>query len=175
MKKALLLFGALGLAPVACTTAPPAYSSQFAETPDAPEAPADVPELPAAPPPPQAQLQAPTDAATAYAAPPAQEVAQAPGGTGQWVNTAQYGWVYMPYAPSYSYAPQPGVAYTYVYSSGAGWRWVTSPWVWGGGARPYFTNGAQYHSWYRPTYWGSGYRWGGVVQGRPYRGQYERR
>jgi hypothetical protein len=95
--------------------------------------------------------------------------------TGQWVHTAQYGWVWMPYGPAYSYAPVTGTAYTYVFYPTFGWRWVAAPWVWGAGPRPYFVHGPRYFAWYRPRFWSPGYRgWAVRVRPVPFR-RYHRR
>ena len=123
--------------------------------------PAQVPSaIPQAPPPPtdtgyEESEQAQEQAEPVAPAPPPQ------GQSGQWVSTAQYGWIYVPYSSAYTYAPDYGTSYSYVYYPSYGdWRWVSAPWIWGIGVRPYFCYGPRYYSWYRPTYWNSGYRWG---------------
>ncbi len=74
---------------------------------------------------------------------------------GQWVSTAQYGWVFMPYAQQYTYVPVQGDPSMYVYYPAFGWRWIGAPWVRGWGPRPYWgpwgrTHFAWYaHPWYR--------------------------
>jgi hypothetical protein len=69
---------------------------------------------------------------------------------GQWVNTSQYGWVYLPYDQAYTYiAADSGVAQTYVYSVATGWSWVYAPWVLGVGPAPVWgPRGRVYFSWY---------------------------
>jgi len=119
-------------------------------------------ELP--PPPPPLATNAPAPAPP-QAAPPA----AAP--SGQWVNTDQYGWLWMPYDRQYTYVPADLRAFPdmYVYYPAYGWRWVVAPWVYGYGPAPYWgTSGPRYFVWYsRPWfrvggYWGwGGYRtWG---------------
>ncbi len=87
---------------------------------------------------------------------------------GQWVNTSQYGWVYMPYDQAYtSVAADTGVARMYVYSVGAGWSWVYAPWVFGVGPAPVWgPRGRVHFSWYAHPWFH--YRPGvRVVVGRP--------
>jgi hypothetical protein len=136
---------------------------------------------PEAPPPPisSGQVQTPQP----QAAPPAEnapETANLPppatagtSPTGQWVYTSQYGWVYMPYGSSYTYAPTVagGDPYQYVYYPAWGWRWIAAPWVFGIGPRPYFgVYGYAHYGWYgRPWF---GHPWWGFHRGYPggYRG-----
>jgi hypothetical protein len=88
--------------------------------------------------------------------PPSVAVAP-PSGTGQWVDTAQYGWVWMPYGTAYTFLPAGAYPDMYVYVPVYGWRWVVAPWVWGIGPRPYSVYG-----WARFPWWGRGYgRWYG--------------
>jgi hypothetical protein len=87
----------------------------------------------AAPPPPTA---APQQPATPALTTPVRVAAPAP--EGQWVFTQQYGWVYMPYAQSYTYVPAVGDPLVYVYYGSAGWRWVRAPWLIGTGPSPYW-------------------------------------
>jgi len=68
---------------------------------------------------------------------------------GQWVFTAQYGWLYMPYGNRYvlSHAAGP---YAYVYYPSHGWHWVAAPWIVGSGPYPYFgARGPFAYHWYR--------------------------
>ena len=71
---------------------------------------------------------------------------------GQWVYTAQYGWVFMPYADQYvdagdAYAETP---YAFVYYPGNAWTWVAAPWVWGWEAYPCFGPlGPNRFTWFR--------------------------
>jgi hypothetical protein len=73
---------------------------------------------------------------------PAEQVdASDRGGTsqGQWVDTEQYGWVWMPYGSGYTSLPSDGGAPSmYVYYPSFGWTWVIAPWIWGWGPMPYF-------------------------------------
>jgi hypothetical protein len=104
----------------------------------------------------QQQVPPPPPEATPAPAPP-------PGvPAGQWVQTDQYGWVWMPYADTYTYVPQSatGTPYMYVYYPVVGWTWLAAPWVWGIGPWPYFGvygcvgYGWYGHGWWRtPTYW----------------------
>ena len=107
------------------------------------------------PPPPPAVL--PTPPTEPQQSPPR----QAPADTGQWVHTAQYGWVWMPYGDDYTYAPEDGSTPSmYVYYPDFGWCWLTAPWLWGWGPMPYFgLLGPGYYGWY-----GRGLgRWGGFA------------
>ena len=65
--------------------------------------------------------------------------AQAPASTGQWVYTSEYGWVWMPYSSTYTYAPPDGSTPSmYVYYPDFGWCWLVAPWLWGLGPSPFF-------------------------------------
>jgi len=96
-------------------------------------------------------------------------VAAAPApASGQWVYTAQYGWVWMPYAASYTYLAADAYPDMYLYVAAYGWRWVVAPWVWGIGPRPYFgVYGSARYPWYGRGYgrW-YGFRGGPVWAGR---------
>src|SRR5882724_9501516 len=77
----------------------------------------------------------PPPAPTAIPQPVAPPVAVTP--SGQWVNTSQYGWLWLPYEQSYTYVvPDSSVAYMYAYYPTFGWRWVGAPWVLGMGPSP---------------------------------------
>jgi len=91
---------------------------------------------------------------------------------GQWSYTAQYGWIWTPYAQNYTYVAEKGeTAFTYAYYPRYGWRWLPAPWVLGWGPRPYWGHyGYNRFAWherpwfrvgvYRPevwTHWGHGY------------------
>jgi hypothetical protein len=83
---------------------------------------------------------------------------------GQWVYTAQYGWVWMPYGEQYTYEPDSSNAYpyAYLYEPDIGWAWVVAPWIWGWGPMPYFGYWGPWHfHWYR----GPGFVHGAVVGG----------
>jgi hypothetical protein len=122
--------------------------------PAAVEPPAPPPE--SAPPPP---LTTPAPPSVGPSVPPQAETAAAPPSDGQWVYTAQYGWVWMPYGQAYTYLPAGGaVPDMYVYYPAFGWRWVVAPWVWGLGPQPYFG----VHGVVRFVWWGRGFgRWYG--------------
>jgi hypothetical protein len=89
---------------------------------------------------------------------------------GQWVYTAQNGWIYMPYGDQYVYSDT-GSAYAYVYYPAVGWRWLTAPWLIGSGPYPYFgTRGPFAYGWYRGLErsrhpWGAHYA---RLHGRPW-------
>ncbi len=107
-------------------------------------------------------------------APPADQsgvmTQQPPSATGQWVYTAQYGWVWMPYGNAYTYVPPNGGAPDmYLYYPDVGWTWVVAPWIWGWGPMPYYgLYGTAGFGWY-----GYGYgRWYGYAG--PYAGWYGR-
>ncbi|HVZ36764.1 MAG TPA: hypothetical protein VG963_30270 [Polyangiaceae bacterium] len=48
---------------------------------------------------------------------------------GQWVNTAQYGWIWVPAGTTT--ATIDGVPVAYLYMPAHGWTWYASPWGWG--------------------------------------------
>jgi hypothetical protein len=95
--------------------------------------------------------------------PPAQGQ-QAPAAGGQWVYTQQYGWVWMPYGQQYTYVPGTGDPYMYCYYPGYGWDWLSAPWIFGWGPRPYWgAFGLGYFAWYSHPWFGYrfGAGWGG--------------
>lgn len=54
---------------------------------------------------------------------------QPPPPQGQWVNTAQYGWIWVPAGTtSVAIGDVPSV---YMYTPTYGWTWYASPWGWG--------------------------------------------
>ena len=114
-------------------------SAQSAKPTSAPPGQTPPPPPQQLPPPPEAQAQ-PTPEAQGYEsatqpqAPPVQAPPQ-PAATGQWVYTAQYGWIWMPYGVQYTYESADGGAYPYeyVYYRTYGWTWLAAPWVWGRG------------------------------------------
>ncbi|MES1164277.1 MAG: hypothetical protein ABUR63_00850 [Verrucomicrobiota bacterium] len=116
----------------------------------------------------------------------AQPLSYPPAGlpAGQWLYTAQYGWIWMPYGTQYTYEPPQADAgpYAYVYGPTLGWSWVAAPWVWGWGAAPYFGvyGGVHYpwygravygwqHPYYGHAYYGHAY-YGHTYYGHPYGG-----
>lgn len=110
--------------------------------------PSEAPPPPPMAPPPQT---APPGAAAApgQQAPAQGPAAPRPAGTGQWVFTDQYGWVWMPYGDRYTYLPPDGATPSmYVYYPEAGWCWVVAPWLWGLGPRPYFVAGPRFYLWF---------------------------
>lgn len=83
--------------------------------------------------------------------PPApQSERQQSSGSGQWVYTEQYGWVWMPYGDRYTHVPPDGSPPNmYVYEPEVGWCWVVAPWLWGWGPMPYFgTLGYRHYAWF---------------------------
>ena len=114
-------------------------------------APTEVPPAPQyeAPPAPPAQAEAPAPP------PPAEAPASPP--AGQWIYTQQYGWIWMPYSDSYTYAPANGYGepYAYVYYPAYScWTWVAAPWVWGFGPWPFFgVFGPARFGWYGHGWW----------------------
>jgi hypothetical protein len=117
----------------------------------------------------------PPPAPTAIPQPVAPPVAVTP--SGQWVNTSQYGWLWLPYDQSYTYVvPDGSVAYTYAYYPTVGWRWVAAPWVFGIGPSPYWgAYGTARFAWYAHPWFqrGVGHRGGSgghVFEGHPSRG-----
>lgn len=75
---------------------------------------------------------------------------------GQWVFTAQYGWLWMPYAIRYVHEPSANGAHpqAFVYHPTHGWTWVPAPWIWGWGVMPFYGSAGPWHfAWYRgPTF-----------------------
>lgn len=147
---AFLALLSLGSGYAAAQGVPATGTSQAAQPvqPSSPE-PRDLP-----PPPPQE-------------IPPPPQEQQEPAATGQWIFTAQYGWVWMPYGSEYiapatiaGYAP-----YAYIYHPFDGWVWLAAPWVYGWGVSPYFgSHGPAAFAWYHPSFWG-GHRWGHIPGG----------
>jgi hypothetical protein len=79
--------------------------------------------------------------ARAVAAEPAAAEPRAPVPQGQWVHTAQYGWVWMPHGRGYVTAPAFGAPSMFVYGPTLGWGWVVAPWVVGWGPSPWYGRG----------------------------------
>lgn len=79
---------------------------------------------------------APPDASQAAPPPaPSGEPPAAPDPEGRWVYSAQYGWIWVPYAGPYAQVPPPGygTSHVYVYYPSYGRTWVAAPWVWAPG------------------------------------------
>jgi hypothetical protein len=165
----------LGLAQAQDTTGQVSASEPGA-SPQAVQPPTPAPDLqppapPLQPPPPPVQ----TETQTQVQPEPAAGAAGATGG--QWVYTAEYGWIWMPYGNQYTYEGSPNDAYpySYAYYPSYGWMWLAAPWVWGWGAYPYFgPRGPLGFGWYvglhRAGYGWGGYRggghgWGGAPRG----------
>ncbi|HUB07640.1 MAG TPA: hypothetical protein VMB50_11590 [Myxococcales bacterium] len=88
---------------------------------------------------------------------------------GQWVDTDQYGWLWMPYGSQYvsEGSADEEDPYAYVYDPSEGWTWLAAPWIWGWGPYPYFgALGPGRFGWYRGLI-RSGYGWGGYRGGGP--------
>jgi len=138
MKTFVLLFSFVLAAPALAQTEPPPPPPDDVQPPAPP--PASQPPPP--PTPPTAQPIEPPQV-TANTAPAPSSV------PGEWVYTAQYGWVWMPYDQQYTHViDTSGVAYMFVYYPAFGWRWVLSPWVFGLGPRPHFIHGPGHFAWY---------------------------
>jgi hypothetical protein len=81
---------------------------------------------------------------------------------GQWVYTSQYGWVWMPFADTYTWVPPGGWGepYQYVYYPTFGWTWVVAPWIWGWGPCPFFgIVGPGHFWWWQRGWWRHPDRW----------------
>jgi hypothetical protein len=81
---------------------------------------------------------------------------------GEWVNTEQYGWVWMPYGDDYTSVPADGYGapYMYVYYPSYGWTWLAAPWVWGLGPWPVFgIYGPVHFGWWGHGWWRTPDRW----------------
>jgi hypothetical protein len=118
---------------------------------------------PATTPPPLASDETPPMPPTNLPAPPPQAASgQTEAPSGQWVNTQQYGTVWMPYGDAYSYVPPNGEGqpYEYVYGASNGWTWVIAPWIWGIGPWPLFgVVGPSHFGWYGQGWWRTPERW----------------
>ncbi len=115
------------------------------------QAPQDAPSAPPSTPPPAHPSPPPTAEPAPSATPP-----------GQWAFTTQYGWLWMPYADVYTYAPPDGWGqpYEYVYWPAYGWTWVAAPWVWGFGPWPFFgVIGPVHFGWWGHGWWRAPWRW----------------
>lgn len=84
-------------------------------------------------------------------------------GSGQWVYTEQYGWIWMPYSDAYTSVPADGYGqpYQYVYYPAySAWSWVVAPWIWGIGPWPYFgAYGPVHYGWYGHGWWRTPTHW----------------
>jgi hypothetical protein len=81
---------------------------------------------------------------------------------GEWVDTQQYGRVWMPYSDAYAYTPPGGYGepYQYVYYPAYGWTWIAAPWIWGWGPWPTFgMYGPRHFGWYHHGWWRTPSRW----------------
>jgi hypothetical protein len=112
------------------------------------------------PPPPPEELPTPPEP---QAGPPGSEEpsesveAQEPIPEGQWVFTNQYGWVFMPYAQTYTYVPATGYPFMFAYGPRYGWRWLSAPWIYGVGPHPYWgTRGYAHFAWHAHPWFASG-------------------
>ncbi|TMA92114.1 MAG: hypothetical protein E6J65_16670 [Deltaproteobacteria bacterium] len=139
-KTFVFLFSLVLAVPALAQTEPPPPPPDDAQPPAPP--PESQPPPPPPPAPPTAQPIEPPQV-TANAAPAPSNV------PGEWVYTAQYGWVWMPYDQQYTHViDTSGVAYMFVFYQPFGWRWVLAPWVFGLGPRPHFVHGPGHFAWY---------------------------
>jgi hypothetical protein len=167
-----MLGGARGRAAHAAapTSPPPAVSNTPSPVPPPQEPP--PPPGPQIPTPPHTQPIEPSPADWNARAAPVKSVPP-----GQWVYTAQYGWLWMPYGAEYTQVvPDAALAYMFAYYPAFGWRWVVAPWVLGLGIAPHWgILGPTHFAWYAhprfrvPTpYRGRG--WNRPTVGRSLRG-----
>lgn len=123
----------------------PQPSRPQAEAPRVPDSEASPAPPPQSPPPPTAPPEELAAQPDESAVPP-----------GQWVHTAQYGWLWMPYGSVFTYVPYDGTEpFMYVFYPAVGWTWVVAPWVWGWGPPVYFgSHGPWRFGWHRGgPYW----------------------
>jgi uncharacterized membrane protein YgcG len=166
--RSLALFLILGVIPVAARPADDGATAQV-------QLPAgDAQAVPVEPSSPEPTITPPAPPAELPEPPPAQDMAMAQQAAqgGQWVYTAQYGWLWMPYGNAYVYQPLDGsTPNMYAYYPAVGWSWMVAPWVWGLGPMPYFgILGPWYFGWY-----GGGYgHWYGYAPRYGYAGWYGR-
>lgn len=133
---------AMSLAPAAALAQD--YEDGYADEAPPAEAQPTSPAPDLLPPPPPAVTSAPVAQAP---------VVQAP--AGQWTYTSQYGWIFLPYDQAYTYVPADGsYPLVYAYSPVYGWHWLTAPWVYSVGPRPYWgVYGYARFAWYtRPWF-----------------------
>jgi len=146
-------------------TFPLLLGAQVTPPGDSPPAPVQPPEaapLSTLPPPPASALPPPPVQVSwppLPTAPPQAERVNVPPMGGQWVYTAQYGWLWMPFAPQFVHVPMGGAPpQMFVYYPFFGWQWAVAPWVWGLGPQPYWG----VHGVVRFPWWGRGFgRWYG--------------
>jgi hypothetical protein len=127
--------------------------------------------------PPAPPQQVPSPPAPAQPVPAAASAANQAQGAGQWVYTAEYGWLWMPYGSQYTHeSADTGIdPDEYAYEPAVGWTWLSAPWLWGWGAAPYY---GAYGPWHYPWYGRLAYGWrhpgygNGLGVGRGYRGSY---
>jgi hypothetical protein len=145
---------------------PPWTEASFvAGRPDAPS-PSDVP------PPPHPSS---SDPSGAVSPPPAISPPPATTPAGQWVDTSEYAWLWIPYDRQYVYVPDDPQVFPeqYVYYPVYGWRWVIAPWVYGYGTQPNWgPAGVRAFAWYAHPWFrvGGFWGWGGYRGWGDYRG-----
>ncbi len=147
----LVVSGTMVLLPA---LARPQYDDAIAAEPDAGMAAETVP--PSAPAPSEVPPAPPSESPPAPPAQGYQGYAASAAPAGQWVYTQQYGWIWMPYADSFTYSPPGGYGepYAYVYYPAYGWTWLATPWVWGIGPWPFFgVYGPARFAWYVHGWW----------------------
>jgi hypothetical protein len=143
VKAFILLLSFAVTAPALAQPQPPPPLPDENARPPTPPPDAQPPPPPPSPPPPISQPMQP-----AQTNPPP---APAPSNVnGEWVYTAQYGWIWIPYDQQYTYVNvNSGVAFEFAFYPRFGWRWVLAPWVLGLGPGPYFIHGPRLFAWYR--------------------------
>jgi hypothetical protein len=142
---------------------PPSATPPPSEAPPAP--PSEIPQ----PPPPTQIYEPPNEPGMQQGQeqPPSEAMNQPALPEGQWVFTNQYGWVWMPYAQTYTFVPNDGYPAMYLYGPRLGWRWVVAPWVFGWGPQPYWgLRGRGHFGWYaHPWFAHREFRGGGGYAG----------
>jgi hypothetical protein len=140
------------LAPAGKAAAPPVASvSPAVPSSPPPQQSPPVPQAANPPPPPYDRPLEPPPGAVVQQPAPAVAVPAPQPPPGQWVYTAQYGWLWMPYGQPYTYVvPDAALSYMFVFYPRFGWRWVVAPWVLGFGPAPHWgVVGPSHFIWYR--------------------------
>jgi len=149
--------------PQASAAPTPAPAARATPQPAPAPTPAQPPAQAQAAPPPAAQPGAPPVLRPYPSIPGPGHAPAAPSyGTGQWIYTQRYGWVFMPRSAAYSPLPPNGYGqpYTYVYHPQHGWTRVEAPWAWGVAPWPRFgVFGPPWFGWRGSGPWPTPWRW----------------